>query len=567
MGSAGMIKKVCEIVLSGERELVVVVSAIGDTTDLLERAIESSVDGSGDYMQPYNQMKQKHLDMVRALFPSARQPDLIGKMHLEFKKGGYILEGIHMLNEASAKSKDRILSIGEQVSALILSEYMNLYASGVKLFDATELIHIRPSGRGGEVVYESTMAGIRRAWSGFSGIGVVPGFIGGGEDGSVRTLGRGGSDLTASLISEALEAELLTLWSDVSGMYTADPRIVPDAFCIDKVSYEEALEMSYFGAGVLYPPSVLPALRSKIPIDIKNTFQSDNPGTQIREHTQDHRIVKGLSSISNISMVTLIGGGMVGVAGIASRTFSCLSELQISVIFISQSSSEHSICMGIQTDHLQEAVNGLKREFAGEINSRMIDSVIGESGFAIIALVGQNMLNTPGISGKLFQSLGYNGINVHAIAQGSSERNISAIIKAEDVSKALNLLHEDFFLSDRKKIHLFVAGTGNVGEQFIRLIEEQQEDFRSEFNLEFVLAGISNSRKMLIREEGIAWDRALQELDEQGKQAKLDDFFKEMTSLNLRNSVFVDNTASEDVGNLYERVLEQSISIATCNKI
>jgi aspartokinase/homoserine dehydrogenase 1 len=567
LADANMIQKVAKLILSEKNDLIVVVSAIHDTTDLLEESIDKSVDGEGDFSVPYNQVKNKHMDIARSLFSPSQQPEIIGQLHIEFKAGQHILEGMRILNEATEKSVDRILSIGERVSSFILNEYLKTYRSNIALFDARDLIKIRVINRKKEVVHDETLSCIRKAFSDFSGVAVIPGFIGKAEDGSVRTMGRGGSDLTASLIAEAVGADDLTLWSDVSGLYTADPKIVPDAFCIESLSYDEALEMSYFGAGILYPPAVLPALRSNIPISVKNTYYPKHSGTRIEKDTKDDRIVKGISCVDNISMVTLIGGGMVGVAGIASRTFSCLSEQQINVIFISQSSSEHSICIGIQTKDQEEAVNVLKNEFRTEIESRMIDTVIGESGFTIIALVGQNMINTPGISGKLFQALGSNGVNVHAIAQGSSERNISAIIKKTDAEKALNLLHEDFFLSNLKKVHLFVAGTGNVGKQFIRLISEQQEDFRKEFNLEFRLAGLINTRQMLISKEGIPWEDALSVLEDKGKKSDWDEFYHGMVELNLRNSVFVDNTASEQIGNIYDQVLQQSISIATCNKI
>ncbi|MEF8983350.1 MAG: bifunctional aspartate kinase/homoserine dehydrogenase I [Bacteroidales bacterium] len=567
LGSAERIENVAQIILSAADKPMVVVSAVGDTTNLLEEAIDKAVETDGDYTGPYGRMKQQHLDIARNLFSPSTQPGVIGKMHLEFKKGENVLEGINILNEATEKSKDRILSIGEQVASFLVSEYLKTHSVHVTLLDAQSLIKIKQSDKKREVIYEPTLANVKGAVAELEGIGVVPGFIGSAEDGSVRIMGRGGSDLTASIIAEAIQAEVLTLWSDVSGLYTADPRIVPDAFCIDELSYEEALEMSYFGAGILYPPAVLPALRNNIPIQIKNSFYPEEKGTRIVRQTRDERIVKGISSIKDISMVTLIGGGMVGVAGIASRTFTCLSENHINVIFISQSSSEHSICIGIQSEDKEDAVSALNREFSYEINTKMIDSVAGESGFAIIALVGQNMLNTPGISGKLFQSLGSNGVNVHAIAQGSSERNISSIIKESDVEKALNLLHEDFFLSEVKKIHLYIAGTGNVGKQFIRLIYEQQDEFREEFNLEFKLIGMINSRKMLIKKEGIDWGNAVEEIESNVESANWQDFFRKMVDFNLRNTVFVDNTASEGIGNVYDQLLQHSISIATCNKI
>ncbi|MFW5944502.1 MAG: bifunctional aspartate kinase/homoserine dehydrogenase I [Bacteroidota bacterium] len=567
LGSSERLKHVAQIILSGKDKPIVVVSAVGDTTDLLVEAIDKAVEAGGDYTESYNLMKQKHMEIARELFSPSIQPEVIGKMHLEFKKGENILEGINILNEATEKSRDRILSIGENVSAFLLSEYLKTHTLEVILLDAQSLIKIKQAGKDREVDYQPTLANVRKAVENLSGIGVIPGFIGSAEDGSVKTMGRGGSDLTASIVAEAIHAEVMTLWSDVSGLYTADPRIVPDAFCIEELSYEEALEMSYFGAGILYPPAVLPALRSNVPIQIKNSFYPNEKGTRIERYAKDERIVKGISCVKNISMVTLIGGGMVGVAGIASRTFTCLSENRINVIFISQSSSEHSICIGIRTENQQDALDALRSEFRTEIESKMIDSVTGETGFAIIALVGQNMLNTPGISGKLFQSLGYNGINVHAIAQGSSERNISSIIKELDVEKALNLLHEDFFLSEIKKVHLYIAGTGNVGQQFIRLIHEQQDAFREEFNLEFKLIGMINSRKMLMNKEGIDWKDAVSEIESHGSPSSWKEFFSNMVSFNLRNTVFVDNTASEEIGNVYEQLLQHSISIATCNKI
>jgi len=567
IASAKMIKRIADgiIELHQEKNLIVVVSAIAETTDLLETTIHQALQPEGDYESPLSQFKQTHITLANSLFLSSELPEIVGKINIHVKQVREVLDSVHTLQEITGKTRDRILVTGELLSSLIISEFFKNLCPDVRYVNSAALI--AAGGEDKTVLHEETHTRIQEEFSKFTGIAVTPGFMATLPSGRITTLGRGGSDLTAALIAEGVQAEKLTIWTDVDGIFTADPRLVPDAYPIETLSYEEALELSYFGAAVLYPPAVLPAIRGNIPVQIKNTYNPDHPGSAIQEQSDDPEIVKGISSIEHISIISISGSGMVGVVGTASRAFTALSATQINVVFISQASSEHSICIGIASALQERAVHALHKEFRQELQDKRIDTIAGEAGYSIVAVVGQKMLNTPGISGKMFEALGFNGINVYAIAQGSSERNISAVVNTTDVRKALNVLHETYFLSEIRTIHLFIAGTGNVGKEFIRMMEEQQQNFIDEFRVRFQLAGITNSRRMYLSRQGIAWHDALHLLEQGGQEANWDIFRKHIYSFNLRNAVFVDNTAAETISSYYDELLQERISIATCNKI
>lgn len=396
---------------------------------------------------------------------------------------------------------------------------------------------------------------------------LFPGFISSSESNEPTTLGRGGSDFTAAIIAGILDVSNLEIWTDVDGLMTADPRLVKHAHYIEHVSYEEALELSHFGAKVIYPPSIQPALQKGIPIAIKNTFNDSHPGTLITQKwEQGKQLIRGISSIKDISMVTLSGSGMVGIPRFSFRLFRSLSEARINVVFITQASSEHSISVGIRDEDAGKSVDVLNEEFGIEIETGKINVVEAEKELSIIALVGNNMKDQVGVSGQMFSILGKNGISVKAIAQGSSERNISAVIPKVDLSKALNALHESFFLSDYRRINLFIIGAGNVGRAFMHQIGSQNAYLKEHHHLDIKVIAIANSRKMAFEQQGLPANKWQEHLDS-GEKFKKEAFLEKMHTMNMRNSVFVDITAASEIAGLYPSILKDSISVVTPNKI
>ena len=396
---------------------------------------------------------------------------------------------------------------------------------------------------------------------------IMPGFIACSLDEINTTLGRGGSDYTAAIIAGALNAGELEIWTDVNGMFTANPKIVKQAQPIANISYQEAMELSHFGAKVLYPPTIQPVLRKNIPIHIKNTFEPDAEGTYISsESVSNGTPVRGISHIDNITLITLEGPGMIGVSGSSKRLFEVLSQESINVIFITQASSEHSICIGILNSDAEVAENAINKAFEIEIAQNKIDPCIVEKNLCIIALVGENMKNHQGLSGRMFSTLGKNNVNIRAIAQGASERNISAVINERDVKKALNTLHENFFEENTKQLNLFVMGVGNVGEKFIEQIHQQKKFLKENLKINVRVIALSNSRKMHFDDDAIDLDNWQNTL-ENGETADKELFIEKVAALNLRNSIFVDITANADVAAIYERFLKQSVGVVTCNKI
>jgi len=395
----------------------------------------------------------------------------------------------------------------------------------------------------------------------------MPGFIASSEDGNTTTLGRGGSDYTAAIVAGALNSSQLEIWTDVNGMFTANPKIVKQAQPIETISYQEAMELSHFGAKVLYPPTIQPVLKKNIPILIKNTFEPDAAGTLITSVvTGKENPIKGISHIDKIALLTLEGSGMIGVSGSSKRLFEVLSQESINVIFITQASSEHSICIGILNSDADNAEKAINKAFELEIAQNKIDPCILEKSLCIVALVGENMKNHQGLSGKMFSTLGKNNVNIRAIAQGASERNISVVINERDVKKALNTLHERFFEDNTKQLNLFVMGVGNVGEKFIEQINQQKKFLKDNLKINVRVIAISNSRKMHFDEEGISlkdWTALI----ENGETANKDAFITKVKEFNLRNSIFVDITANEVIANTYDQYLEKNIAVVTCNKI
>ena len=553
---------------SSKEALVVVVSAFSGVTDLLLLAAAKAASKDKTYKDIVQQIEQKHKEAIEELISLSEQSELIDTINSNINHLKTLLDGCYLLGELSNRTSDTILSFGELLSSQIIAKALQQKISTAGYKDSREFIKTNSQFGKASVNFDITNKLIFDFFSKTSARAtVIPGFIASSEDGNTTTLGRGGSDYTAAIVAGALGSSQLEIWTDVNGMFTANPKIVKQAQPIDVISYQEAMELSHFGAKVLYPPTIQPVLKKNIPILIKNTFDPEAPGTVITSVLSgQENPIKGISHIDKISLLTLEGSGMIGVSGSSKRLFEVLSRENINVIFITQASSEHSICIGILNSDADNAEKAINTAFELEIAQGKIDPCIVEKNLCIVALVGENMKNHQGLSGKMFSTLGKNNVNIRAIAQGASERNISVVINERDVKKALNTLHERFFEDNTKQLNLFVMGVGNVGEKFMDQIHQQKKFLKENLKINLRVIGISNSRKMLFDEEGIAlkdWKSLL----ENGETAKKESFISKVKDLNLRNSIFVDITANESIANVYDQFLKESVAVVTCNKI
>jgi aspartokinase/homoserine dehydrogenase 1 len=545
---------------------VVVVSALGGVTDLLLQSGALAAAGDEQYKSVLQIIEQRHLEAVKALIPVAKQSSVLSWMKQRCNEIEDICNGVFLLGELSSRTKDRIAAFGELMSSHLIAARMS--AEGAVWKDSRELILTDSNYSHAAVVRDVTDHAIQQYFASVSDqLFVVPGFIAANAARQTTTLGRGGSDYTAAIFAAALDASLLEIWTDVSGMMTADPRLVPHARALPHISYQEAMELSHFGAKVIYPPTIQPVMKKNIPVWVKNTFEPEAYGTLIeKEVVLNGNHIRGIASINRITLLSLEGGGMVGIPGFSKRLFEALASEQINVILITQSSSEHSICVGIEDALAEKAKQVIDETFRFEIQSGKVDPLVVEKELAVVALVGDNMKSHPGVSGKMFGAMGRNGVNVRAIAQGSSERNITSVVAASDVRKAINVLHEEFFETSYKQVNLFLAGTGNVGGKLIAQLQQQQKYLQDHLRLQVRVIGMANSRKMLFKEEGIDlknWKDAL----ETGDPMSLQQFVDQAKARNLRNSVFVDVTANDEVAKVYDQLLSKSISVVACNKV
>lgn len=547
---------------------VVVVSALGGVTDLLLNAAYLASGQSEGYKSVLKEIEDRHLDTVKDLININAQSKVLSKVKSELNTLETLLEGAYLIGEITPKLSDKIVSYGELLSAYIISEYFAQEGLDAGHVDSRKLIITDDVNEKATVNFNLTNANCKGYFaSNPHKVVVMGGFIASSEKGNSTTLGRGGSDYTAAIVAAALDAEVLEIYTDVSGMYTANPKLVKQAKAIPHISYEEAMELSHFGAKVLYPPTIQPVLSKGISIHIKNTFHPEKAGTLITKNKNEKgKTVRGITHVGKMALLSLEGPGMVGIPGISKRFFEVLSQHGISVVFITQASSEHSICVGISEADIEQAVEIVNAAFEVEIERKKIKPAIAETGLAIIALVGDNMKKHQGLSGKMFSTLGRNNVNIRAIAQGASERNISAVINESDVKKALNALHEEFFEENVKQLNLFVMGVGNVGSKFLEQVRQQHAYLKEKLRLNIRVIGISNSRTMVFDEGGISLDEWESRLA-QGEKADKARFFEEVQQLNYRNSIFVDNTASDEVASTYHSYLGNSISVVTCNKI
>jgi aspartokinase/homoserine dehydrogenase 1 len=570
LASVENMNKVIAVVESQSKnnQLFIVASATSGTTNRLIEAGILASDGNEEYKKIILEIEKRQFEFINGLFPLDKQSDIKLQSKQLINEIDDICKGIYLLKEIFPKTNDFLMSFGERLSGILL--YNSLLQANIEtiFIDAREVIITDDNFGQANVNFEKTNQAILEKTKNSSQNYFLSGFIASTIKGKATTLGRGGADFTASIVAAAVEAEILELWKDVDGVMTANPAIVSSAYPIEKLSYEEAMELSHFGAKVIYAPSINPAFRKEIPILIKNILHPEGKGTYIsKEGTKNGKPVKGLSSVDKIALLTLSGGGMVGVTGVAARLFTALSNALVNVIFITQASSEHSISLAIAKDQEEIARKVVNKEFENEITLGKIKELEVEHHLSIVAIVGDNMKESVGLSGKTFNALGQNGVNVRAIAQGSTERNISIVINRVDVHKAMNVLHEQFFLSKTKKVHLFLVGVGNVGSALISQIEEQYEYLKAEHKLEIKIIAMANSRKMLFEHNGINLKTWKTDLMEKGETSSSEKFLEKMHYFNLRNSVFVDNTASEQIAELYSDILENSISVVASSKI
>lgn len=549
-------------------KLAVVVSALSGVTDLLILAASKAASKDTTFNDVVAQIEEKHLEIIEKLLPVSQQKLLLEEINNDLNHLKTLLEGCFLLGELSNRTSDTILGFGELLSSKIISKAVEQKVPNSVFKDSRELIKTNNHFGKAVVNFEISNQLIKDYFNtNQHKVTVFPGFIASSIDGYSTTLGRGGSDYSAAILAGALKAELLEIWTDVSGMFTANPKIVKQAHPIESISYQEAMELSHFGAKVLYPPTIQPVLKLNIPIVIKNTFDPEAAGTYISsDRNENEDPIKGISHIDSIALLTLEGSGMIGVSGSSKRLFEVLSNENINVIFITQASSEYSICIGILNEDAKKAQIAIDKAFQLEIAQNKIEPSLVEENLCIIALVGENMKSHQGLSGKMFSALGKNNVNIRAIAQGASERNISAVINKRDVKKALNTLHECFFEDNAKQLNLFVMGVGNVGEKFIEQIHQQNKFLKENLKINLRVIALSNSRKMLFDEEGIElkdWKTSL----ENSAIANTDQFIANAIALNLRNSIFVDVTANESVSQTYAHYLKQNIAVVTCNKI
>jgi len=573
VASADRIKQIISIVKprieTGEK-LTIVFSAFGGITDMLIEMSELASQGKDKYIALYHQFKDRHSNAARQLLSDDRFTALSMAMDENHETLRDLLKGIFLVREASPRTMDYVLSFGERNANFIISEAMRENGINSEFLDARKIIKTNKDFGSAKVNFKLTDPAIQEYYKIHkNNVQIVTGFIGSDIGGLTTTLGRGGSDYTAAILAGALHADVLEIWTDVDGVLTCDPRKVKQAFTIPQLSYAEAMEMSHFGAKVIYPPTIQPALRKGIPIYIKNTFNPEFAGTRIhKEHdTTFKSTIKGISSLGNLSLIRLQGSGMMGVPGVSARLFSALGREKINVILITQASSEHSISIAITDKESKIAITAISEEFGKEIEDGLIDAVKAESDLCVVAIIGEQMKNVPGVAGRLFESLGKNGINIIAIAQGSSELNISFVIEKQDESKALNAIHDSFFLSDTKRIHVFMIGVGLIGSTLLKQIEEQKETLKTQNGLELTIAGLANTKKMIFSENGINLGDWKSNLESSSEVSESQLFVQKMIDMNLSNSIFIDNTADSKIPDLYEKVFGASISVATPNKV
>lgn len=568
--SVGSVESILSLKAIVEKEaqkqpIIVVVSALGGITDKLIATSLLAQKGDETWKDEFQAMVERHHKMIDTIITDPRKREqLFNIVDSLFEQLRSIYFGVYLIHDLSKKTQDAIVSYGERLSSNIVATLVQ----GAKWYDSREFIKTVRKNHKNTLDSELTNRLVRRTFSDLQRISLVPGFISKDRDtDEITNLGRGGSDYTAAIIAAALDAEILEIWTDVDGFMTADPRVIKTAYTIKELSYIEAMELCNFGAKVVYPPTIYPVCVKNIPIRVKNTFNPDGEGSIIKQKVANNdKPIKGISSINGTTLITVAGLSMVGVIGVNRRIFTALADNGISVFMVSQASSENSTSIGVRDQDAAEAVEVLNGEFAKEIETGAMYPMHAENGLATIAVVGENMKNTPGIAGKLFGTLGRAGISMIACAQGAPQTNISFVVKSEHLRKALNAIHDSFFLSEYKVLNLFVCGVGTVGGQLLEQIHNQYEELKRTKRLKLNVVGIATSKKALFNSDGIdlANYRELLADAPESNESKLRDAIIEM---NCFNSVFVDCTASKEVAEIYQPLLEHNISVIAANKI
>lgn len=565
VGSVDSILSVKRIVEAQQEPVIVVVSALGGITDQLIRTGKMAVEGDPLYQKSFWEIAQRHEDMINAVIEDGKvRRALLAIVHDLLEELRSIYQGVYLIHDLSPKTQAAIVSYGERISSRIVAALIK----DAEWYDSRSFIKTEVKGGKNCLATELTNRLVKDNWQTIPKVSLLGGFISSdAESGEVTNLGRGGSDYTASIIAAVLDASVLEIWTDVDGFMTADPRVISTAYVIPELSYVEAMELCNFGAKVVYPPTIYPVCVKHIPILIKNTFNPEAPGSIIKDEVKtDSRIIKGISSIKGTSLITVAGLSMVGVIGVNRRIFTCLADNGISVFLVSQASSENSTSIGVRDEDAEEACRVLNAEFAKEIEDGAMFPMRAEQGLATVAIVGENMKHTPGIAGKLFNALGRSGISVIACAQGASETNISFVISATHLRKALNVIHDSFFLSEYQVLNLFICGVGTVGGSLIEQIRHQQEKLMRELRLKLNVVGIASGHNALFDRRGISLDNYREQLRD-AAPSDIQRLHDEVIGMNIFNSVFVDCTASPDVAGLYRDFLDHNINVVAANKI
>ena len=566
VGSVDSILKVKQIVEAAEEPVIVVVSALGGITDKLINTSQMAANGDAEYEKEYREIVNRHIEMVYTVIPAGEgRTVLLDKVNELLSELKDIFQGIYLIKDLSSKTSATIVSYGERLSSIIAATLIK----GAVWYDSRNFIKTEKKHAKHILDSELTTSLVKETFDEIPQVALVPGFISTDKNsGEVTNLGRGGSDYTASIIAASLNAGSLEIWTDVDGFMTADPRVISTAYTINELSYVEAMELCNFGAKVVYPPTIYPVCHKNIPILIKNTFNPEAPGTIIKQEVDSgSKAIKGISSINDTSLITVTGLGMVGVIGVNFRIFKALAQNGISVFMVSQASSENSTSIGVRNQDAALACEVLNEEFAKEIEMGEISPVVAEMNLATIAIVGEDMKHTPGIAGKLFGTLGRNGISVIACAQGASETNISFVVEAKSLRKSLNVIHDSFFLSEYQVLNLFICGTGTVGGSLIEQIRCQQQKLMQERGLKLKVVGIADGHRALFTRAGIDLASYREEMEEKGIPSSAGVLHDEIIGMNIFNSVFVDCTASAEVASLYKEFLMHNISVVAANKI
>lgn len=567
VGSVDSIANVKRIVEDSEEQVIVVVSALGGITDMLISTAKMASEGEASYLYNYSLIIERHNNVISGIVPEEKQLDVKSLIDPLLEELGNIYRGVALIKDLSQRTLDMIVSYGERLSSVIISNVIK----DAKHFDSRNFIKTELQFGKHVADLDLTKSLVCSTFADFTDkVAIVPGFISTDKNtGSITNLGRGGSDYTAAIIAASLNASVLGIWTDVDGFMTADPRVISSAYVIDHLSFVEAMELCNFGAKVIYPPTIYPVFHKNIPIVIKNTFNSEAAGTWITNELppQDGKAIKGISSINDTCLITVSGLGMVGVIGVNSRIFNALAKSGVSVFLVSQASSEHNTSFAVKNCDADLAVKVLEDEFASEIAMGEITTIHAERGLATVAIVGENMKHTPGIAGKLFNTLGRNGINVIACAQGASETNISFVINFNSLKKALNVIHDSFFLSETQVLNLFVVGVGHVGKNLLKQIKMQQKMLKNTKALSLNVVGISNSRHSVFDRNGIDIDNFEEILENSEFAADPKTITEEIIKMNIFNSVFVDCTASKDIASVYADLLSHNVNVVAANKI